>query len=367
MAQEVDEFALVRAYARKALEKLPYEPGNYPYVAARAKAKKARLLPGDVYAKLLQMEIPQIARLIGEGEYKGEVLALGAKVRGVDLIERATAANLAEVFTQIIKMSEGRLRTMVGAYLDRWDVANIKTVIRGKLYGASAADVLEDIVAAGSLDADFLQTLVEWETVDDVFAALEGTFYGDARRQMPEGFDPAKDMAAYEDALAHLYYRRLLASVIPNTEASRFFLEFVRREIDILNVKTLLRVWKAKAKLDRPIFLQGGLELTPEELQEMVGLDANALLARFAGTSFREDIAGALREIDTRGVAGVERALEKVHLKQASRYAHLHPLSVLPVLDYLARKTREVENIRIVARGKEHGIATEAIRELLVI
>lgn len=355
------------AYARRILEKIPYESGNYPYVTARVKGKKARLYPQETYAKLLQMEFPQIARFLGEGDYKEEILALGAKLRGVDLIERATADNLAKVFTQIIEMSEGRLHTIVAGYLDRWDVANIKTVLRGKLYGASTAEILEDLVAAGSLDAEFFRRLVAKETVDEVFAALEGTIYGAARRQMEEGFDPGKDMAAYEDALAHQYYGRLLASVVPNTQASEIFLEFVRREIDILNVKTLLRVWKAKARFERPIFLDGGRELTSEDLAEMVGLDANGLLGRLAGTSLHEDVASALPEVEAKGVAVLERIMEKVHLKQASRYSHIHPLSVLPVLDYLARKTREVENIRIVVRGKEHGLPPGAIKELLVI
>jgi len=357
----------LRRVWRRVRDRIPYESGNYPYVTARVKAKKAGLYPADVYPRLLQMEIPQIARLLGEGPYREEVVALGAKVRGVDLVERATSGNLAKVFTHVIAMSEGRLRAMVATYLDRWDVANIKTILRGKLYGATAADILEDVVAAGSLGAKFLQSLVEMETVGEVFSALEGTIYKEARAQMGEPFDLAKGLAAYEDALSHVYYRHLLASIQPRTDASRFFLEFVRKEIDIVNLKTLLRAWKTKASFEHPIFLDGGLELPPDELQGMVALDATALVAALARTSLYEGAGAAIREMQERGVATVERSLEKLHLKEASRYSHLHPLSMLPVLDFLAAKTREVENLRIIARGKEHGIPVDAIRELLVI
>ena len=367
MAAQVTAEAVLRAYWRRIQERIPYESGNYPYVAARVRAKKASLYPPETYPRLLQMEIPQIARFLGEGPYKEEVLALGARLRGVDLIERATADNLAKVFTQIIGMSEGRLRDMVARYLDRWDVANIKTILRAKLYGAAVADVEEDLVAAGSLDASFLRALVEKETVDDVFSALEGTIYEEARRLMGESFDPAKGVAAYEDALAHVYYRHLLASIQPRTEPTRLFHEFVRREVDIVNLKTLLRVWRSKAAFERPVFLEGGLEMPTEGLQGMTGLDLDGLLGRLARYSFYEMAASALRELDARGVAHVERILEKFHLIAASRHSHLHPLSVLPVLDFLARKVREVENIRIIARGKEHGIETDAIKGLLVV
>src|SRR5947199_262771 len=117
------------------LEKFPrlpeIESGNYPYVTARVRAKKAALLSEDTYERMLQMEIPQIARILSEGAYKAEILALATKASGVDLIELATSRNLAAVYTQIIEFSEGELRQMIGWYLDRFDVQNVKTIIRG--------------------------------------------------------------------------------------------------------------------------------------------------------------------------------------------------------------------------------------------
>ena len=367
MATPLSEEEVLRQTWAGIKRRIPYESGNYPYVAARVKAKKAALYPQDTYARLLQMEIPQIARFLGEGPYKDEILALGAQVRGVDLVERATANHLAKVFTQIIEMSEGRLRDMVARYLERWDVSNIKTILRGRLYGASPADIEEDIVAAGSLDTSFLHALVGKETVEEVFDALGGTIFEEARRQMGESFDPTKGLAAYEDALAHVYYRHLLADIEPRTEPSRLFHEFVRREVDILNLRTLLRVWRTKSAVDRPVFLDGGLELTVDELRDCAGLDLAGLMGRLSHYSRYGDIAASLREVEAHGVAHVERALERAQLKAASRHSHLHPLSVLPVLDFLARKVREVENIRIIARGKEHGLHAETMKELLVI
>src|SRR5881397_1766254 len=101
------------------------------------------------------------------GAYKEEILALAARISGVDLIEVATSRNLAAVFTQIIRFSESELRQMIGWYLDRFDVQNIKTIVRGKLFGAAPAEVSEDIVAAGSLRESFLQSLIELPTLEE--------------------------------------------------------------------------------------------------------------------------------------------------------------------------------------------------------
>src|SRR5438309_1710167 len=118
-------------YWRRVTRWIPIESGNYPYVTARVRAKKAALLLPDVYERMLQMEIPQIARILSEGAYKAEILALATKASGVDLIELATSRNLAAVYTQIIEFSEGELRQMIGWYLDRFDVQNVKTIVRG--------------------------------------------------------------------------------------------------------------------------------------------------------------------------------------------------------------------------------------------
>ena len=128
-------------YLRRVTRWIPIESGNYPYVTARVRAKKAGLLSQDIYERMLQMEIPQIARILSEGAYKAEILALATKASGVDLIELATSRNLAAVYTQIIGFSEGELRQMIGWYLDRFDVQNVKTIVRGKLFGASVEEM----------------------------------------------------------------------------------------------------------------------------------------------------------------------------------------------------------------------------------
>jgi V/A-type H+-transporting ATPase subunit C len=63
----------------------------------------------------------------------------------------------------------------------------------------------------------------------------------------------------------------------------------------------------------------------------------------------------------------VIRALEKDYLIRATKSSYLQPLSILPILDYLIRKKIEVENLRILVRGKEKGLPEQVIREMLVM
>jgi len=361
-----DPSPLAAAY-RRLYNALPFESGNYPYVTARVRAKKSLLLPIDVYERMLRMDTPEVARLLSEGAYKAEILELGTKLRGVDLIESATTRNMARVFNQIIGFSEGELRTMISLYLDRFDVNNVKTIVRAKVFGAATEEVLEDLVPAGSMSESFLRKLIDEPSLEAVFDELEGTIYAQALEALGVPASGVERWNEWEDLLTKLYYESLLAAIPNRTEGTRLMRVFVRREVDIVNLRTLLRLWTSGTKWPRDPFVDGGFEIPVADLASMVALDAAGLEARLRRYSVSEDLAGQVRVATALGVGQLIRRVEKVHLLAAGKQAHVHPLSVLPVLDFIVRKDREVQNIRIIARGKESGLPIETIRDLLVV
>ncbi len=358
--------ALAAAYERMA-SYIPIESGNYPYVTARVRAKKSLLLPAEVYERMLRMEIPEIARVLAEGAYKAEILEWGTRLRGVDLIETATTRNMARVFNQIIGFSEGELRQMIGWYLDRFDVNNVKTIVRAKVFGATREEVLEDLVPAGSMSEAFLRRLIDEPSVEAVFDRLDGTMYAEAVKRLGIPAAEVERWNAWEDLVTQLYYENLLSVVPTRTDGTRLMRAFVRREIDIVNLRTLLRLWAAGMKLGRDPFVDGGFDFPKADLQAMVALDEATLAARLRRYPVAQELAGQLRELRARGVGQLIRQVEKIHLLTATKQAHVHPLSVLPVLDFIVRKDREVQNVRIIARGKESGLPGDVLRDLLVV
>ncbi len=50
---------------------------------------------------------------------------------------------------------------LIGAYLMRWDVWNIKSILRGKFSGASDEEIRETLVPAGSMRSDTLNELIK--------------------------------------------------------------------------------------------------------------------------------------------------------------------------------------------------------------
>jgi V/A-type H+-transporting ATPase subunit C len=346
-----------------------FSSGNYPYVCARVRAKRAFLLPRDVYQKLLLMDTHQISRFLGESQYKKEITELGLTATGFQLIDLALNKNIAEVYQQILGYSSGDLTHLLSAYLQREDIWNIKTILRGKSYNAKPEDIMNAIRSAGKYPRSYWQHIVQHsKTVLEAIELLQGNDYFDIIDSFKNDWEDNPDLC--ENRLEQAYYQSLLNSIPPRSEANQLFLEFVREEIDLVNIKTLLMTKYESVEPSNitSMILTGGTvsQITMEHLINAPNFQQ--FLEELHALPEYQTIQEALGTIQqTNSLSHIIRILEKNHLTKATQKSYLHPLSVLPILDFLIRKRIEVENLRILARAKEKGLPDQTIKELLVI
>jgi V/A-type H+-transporting ATPase subunit C len=344
--------------------------GNYAYACARVRAKKSALLGKDVFSKFLMMDLNEIGRFLGETNYETEMSELGARYEGVNLIELGTSRNLARVYKEILGFTQGELRDMVASYLTRWDQWNVKTILRGKYYGATMDEVREDLVPAGKLREDDLNVLLSMGSISEILDALnvyDMAIPDDVRAE----YDKAGTLSPLEDYLDKEYYAHLLATISDRTAPRARFLMHICREIDETNLMTLLKMKVEGLRAEKIVgfFIDGGGEINKTEFARLAAAESAEQLAdELVKFSFYEDIKDELDKMkQTKSVTGVSLAMKRYTLKKAETFSHLFPLSVLPIIDYLIRKKNEVDNIRIIARSKESGIDPESIKKLLVI
>ncbi len=342
--------------------------GNYAYTVARVKAKKSSLLKEDAYSKMLMMSLPEISRFISESGYQKEITELTGKYSGVDLIEHATYTNMARLFRGILESSEGELRDMIASDLERWDIWNLKVVLRGRSFGLSNENIKEDLVPAGSLDEAHLDRLMAAETDEEILALYskfeEIPFPQDVLAEYKE----TNNLAVIEDYLDKAYFERLLLSVDPSSRPTRLFQDFIRNEIDITNLETILKLKKEGISGDDVMkyVIPGGKQIDKKLATQLANAESVSAMANdLAQLDFYEDIKEALD--DTNSLRDIVAALTKYHSEQAKTFSHLYPLSVIPVIDFMIHKENEVNNIRIIARGIESGLDKEIIKGLLVV
>jgi V/A-type H+-transporting ATPase subunit C len=146
---------------------------GYPYTYARISARKGRLIPRADYQRLLKLELNGIIRHLQESQYREVIDSLVGKHVGVDLIERALNLDMVRTATQLRRITAPEVRLIVDAFLTRWDVENVKTVLRG-IAAASPRDyILSLLVPAGTLNEAQLRKLAEQPDVPSALKRLK--------------------------------------------------------------------------------------------------------------------------------------------------------------------------------------------------
>jgi V/A-type H+-transporting ATPase subunit C len=346
-----------------------FSSGNYPYVTARVRAKRAYLLSHETYDKLLMMDIHEITRYLGESRYKKEITELSLNYTGFELIELALNRNMAEVFHEILEFSEGDLSIMLSAFLEREDIQNIKTMLRGKTYNAKTEEIMRAIRPAGKYPEQYWRDIIQKsKTLEETIENLKRNEYYDLLRTLQEEW--RTNLAECENKLERQYFDNLLHSVKTRSEANALFVDFIRHEIDIINLKTLLMTKYKSVEPDKisTMMLPNGA-IKEKTMKRLIQTDDfTVLLEELQKQQISEAIKDQIGTITQTGsLSHVIRALEKEYLKRVTKSSYLHPLSILPVIDYLTRKRIEVENLRILARGKEKGLPDPVIREMMVM
>lgn len=344
-------------------------PAPYIYVSTRLRVRKAKLLAPEEYQRMLNMSLPEIIRLIGETEYQKEVDELGTSFEGIDLLEVALSWNLAKEYQRVIELAPGSLKDFTMAYLQRWDIYNILTILRGKMQHLKEGKIKEVLIPAGSLDRVTLDRVLSEESCERVGEALKGwKMYPILAAELGEGCSIGS-FAKLENELYKRLYAELLQIARSGVSGGNQFIKFVQLEIDVKNIKTLFRMRGDGYEEDAREFFISGATFSPDELQQYNQLPSqneviDVLLSRIKAKSIRE----ALEELRTeKTVQEVDTELTKTQINHMEQLSKINPFSIHPILVYLEKKKYEVFNLRAIARGKESRLSSETIGKYLVI
>ncbi|MFB6283039.1 MAG: ATP synthase A1 subunit C [Halobacteria archaeon] len=345
------------------------QPSNFEYVTTRVRVRKSKLFDDEDYRKLVRMQPNEIARFMEETEYGEEIDKLGSRHSGVDLIEYALHENMAKHFRDIVDWSKGDLRYLTLNYLRRFDAFNIKTVLRGIEADVDKQEIMNDMVPAGEFDEEFLEYLVDSESIEQVVDRLKGTVFG---RGLEEGFRQYEEegtLAPLETIVDHTYYEQLATREDVDEMSPRgIYQDFLKSEIDIKNIRNALRAMESQHVEIDDYFIEGGSRFDDKEalkaLTENTEELTNALRESEYGNILEEAI-DALEDSDS--LVEFDKALDKLLLDYSQRMTNQYPLSIAPVISYILNKRREVSNIRGIARGREAGLSTEEIEEEVVL
>jgi V/A-type H+-transporting ATPase subunit C len=323
---------------------------DYPYMYARASAKRAKLYDASDYENLLKMGPNEISRKMEEGAYKEDINQLGSRYDGVQLAELALNRNLAREMSALAEMADGKLQQVIEAYLRKYEVLTYKRILRAKKAGKEDIDDL--LTPVGGLDYEKIQELKE-ESFDEVKNEIE---FGESEISYQEYIEDAESLAEIETSLDQAYYDDI--KLVAEKSGSSALKSFVKEELEYENIKIALRMKR--------------YDLPESEVRKRLLIDSNGrIIEEILSRDFEEALNHVISELGLDvepQIESVEHAIEVHRLENALRELHTQPLGLSSILGYVVAKITEVKNLRMLLRAKETGIQNqETIRKQLVL
>ncbi|MFH1424556.1 MAG: V-type ATPase subunit [archaeon] len=311
-------------------------PVNFEYAATRVRVSAGRLLTEADYHRFIKMDIKEIIRVLEEGEYKKDIDELSTKYSDADLVEKAINISFVKEMKRVVGfLPKG---SALEEYLKRWDIFNIKTLLRSKESRNAQEILLDNLVPVGELSGALLDRLVKAETPDAVIEGLRGTTYYKVAAE-----HKGKTLREIEDALDKVYYER----VLERGGGCKSLMKIVKAEIDLKNAVNLLRANGLGLENPKGIFIAGG-NLRPAFFIGLLGAEKREITLALNKKGFGKHI-----PIDAAEPSEVESGLRRYYMLLGYKLLRDYEPSVNTMLGYIRAKEREVNNIRIILRSKK--------------
>jgi V/A-type H+/Na+-transporting ATPase subunit C len=346
---------------------------DWGYINARMRGMKSRLLDHHTLDNLILQ--PDLDSLIGELEktpYRDDIIEAKGRYSGMSCIEYALRKNFVRTFRKILAFAkEEEAGQYIRIFLHRWDVQNIKTILRGKNIHVTNEEILECIVPAGELDEATLTELVRQQdpkSVIDLLAIWKIPYARPLTTAFPE-FAKTGDLGQLECALDRYYYDDALFTVRAPTSNNAMIRNILSLEIDVVNIKTVLRMIRDHIEPEeaKKFLLTGGREFDLKKLGQFLALKSvEDALAELAKTRYRFLTGTPETALRAQKISVIEKQLERYLVQQGTKSFIGDPLSVASLIGYFWAKYNEITNIRIISRCKTADFPVEHLREELV-
>ena len=347
---------------------------DYGYVNARIRAMKSYLMKASDYNRLLSVkDLTTLIAAFNSTRYADEIRGVTAGRYKASAIEQGLSDNLVATFKKIISFLEPRQLRLVSIFLGRWDLQNIKTILRGKHVGVDSQEILDNLILLGELEESTLTELAKQEDIKsciDLLATWRIKYAKPLTQAFPK-YHNTGQLAYLELALDKFFYAQTLKKLASRKLDVSLVREIVAREIDLKNIIIAFRLLREKQEVEKAetYFIDGGKDLPKEEflaLLEQKNLDEAVKLIKIKFFS------GAIEQgyqtyLSSGNFSALERAMEDKVIKRAIALFRAEPLGIATIIAYLWAKTNEVVNLRIIARGKEAGMPKDRIKDSLVL
>jgi V/A-type H+-transporting ATPase subunit C len=352
---------------------------DFDYGNARLRAMKSRLLSRHVLEALAESgSLTTFIAGLSKTVYQKAVETALARASGMQCVDEALRSDLISTIGNVRNFYQDDAAVMVNLLLRKYDIHNLKSILRGLSKNAPASEILATLLPVGELDMSLLRQMAQSGTPREAMDTLISI--GSAFRSpllAVRSRKPGAEISEWELALEKWYYEestKILKEIRTDTS---LLIRALALDADIENVMTILRF----AQIPRETALPGE-HISPEEIERLfvragrIELKVLQLASRadsvldvveaFSETYLADPLYDALEVYArSRRLSDIERHLRRFRLRWLAGQIARDPLGFGVVLGYVALKVNEIGNLRWIAQGVHLGMKSDAIRSEL--
>jgi V/A-type H+/Na+-transporting ATPase subunit C len=343
--------------------------GDYDYANARLRALKSQLFDRRTLLEFAALtRVDDLTARLADSPYGEEVRAALGRYFGPRVVMDACRLHLAATFRRVRGFFDEEAAHLLNALLGRYDLFNLKTILRGQEARTPAAEILEALVPAGDLDESALRALVRQPDPTATADLLRtwNTAYAATVRQALAEYTNTHDWSAFEAALDAVFYRRMLGSLQKGEENDELVQKVLAREIDTANVMTVLRMREAGGAWGedeiKGRLLSGG-ELSVDWLLGLArATREDEALASLRAPKFGE----ATAMVETLDLARIQHEMDRDLLRFGISFFARDPLTISTAIGFITAKKAEATDLRVIAQGIALGLGRAEIEKEIV-
>jgi V/A-type H+-transporting ATPase subunit C len=362
--------------ARVACDESERVMAGFDYGNARLRALKSRLLSRKELEALAESgSVKSLIVALTKTAYRKSIESALTRASGMTCIAEALREDLINTLGKIGEFYVDEAAESVAVVLRRYDIHNLKVILRGLSTNASPGEILEILVPAGELKYGILAELSRApnpRAAIDSLASMDSPFARPLlklRAEFPGAevshMELALDRWNFQEAQAYLDSAFQMDGVLPSwlkMEADLSNLLIALRFANTPGERKELREWIGVEDLSRLFVGPGELSfalLAEAGRQENLGSAVEALAGTRYALSLRQGMDGYAR---SGRLSELEKRLRHFCLKWESEQILNDALGIGVVIGYLALKENEVGNIRWIAQGLSLSMEAGLIR-----
>jgi V/A-type H+/Na+-transporting ATPase subunit C len=317
------------------------------YLKTRVGIFSGRLLDTEDIERYKAMSLKQLAEALDLAPIIDEPIELRQKSR---LIEQALLRRMMSELAVLLRPLSGRARGLLLYWPRKFELYNLKTLIRGKLNDLAMDEIRDNLHDLPENIRLPHETLLHAENVLEMLRQLDQGPYALITRQARHVYEEKNEGFSLDAAIDRLYFTGMQRHInLASSIDKRGLQKVIGSMIDRQNILWLLRyrlVYRFSPSEAYYLLIPSGGRIQRDQLMELANLEGLHTLIEHLPANFRRLIE------DAENITAVRQRLDRFVADELRKLMRYSPDAVVSALCYVVARDMDMMRLYALLQGK---------------